>query len=36
MVALESVEQAELVMKRHRHYLNDRYVEVWENGKLEN
>ena len=28
-VALESKEQADLGLKRHKHYLNQRYVEVW-------
>ena len=28
VVALESPEQADLGLKRHKHYLNRRYVEV--------
>lgn len=28
LVALESPEQAALVQKRHKHYLDQRYIEV--------
>ena len=31
LVALESPEQAELARKRHKHYLDQRYIEVGEN-----
>lgn len=30
LVALESPEQAELARKRHKHYLDQRYIEVGE------
>ena len=30
MVVLESEEHANLALQRHRHYMNDRYVEVYE------
>ena len=31
LVALESPEQAELARKRHKHYLDQRYIEVGKN-----
>lgn len=34
LVALESPEQAELARKRHKHYLDQRYIEVGEKSEL--